>query len=97
MYKEKIVGKTKAGKEVAYRVKEGESLRTIYFVQGGQVPASLQGGWTDTRQIEQQIAVYLSQEEPLIPVEMKKEKEYKKAVLDAKKRPSKLKQPIKEK
>lgn len=98
MHKEKVVGKTKSGKQIAYRVKEGEALRTIYFVGGGQLPPCLEGGWTDTRQIEQRITAYLNRDdEPLVSPEVKQEKEYKKAVSAAKKRPSKLKQPSKEK
>jgi len=97
MYKETIVGKTRSGKEVAFRVKEGESLRTIYFVGGGQLPPSLQGKWTDERQIRAQVTAYLNKDnEPLVAPEVKQAKEYKKAVSAAKKRTSKLKQPEKE-
>ena len=97
MHKEKIVGTTVSGKKVAYKVLEGEALRTIYFVGGGKLPPCLEGKWSDVRQIEKVIEVYLSREEPLISPELKKEKDHKKAVSAAKNRPSKLKQPIKEK
>ncbi len=83
MYNQVVVGKTKAGKEVAYRVPQGESLYEIFFVGGGQLPAELTGSWTDARQIENTIKVYLSKE-------TRPEK-----VIDglkaAKKRPNKLK------
>ncbi len=82
MYDQKVVGKTKAGKQVAYRVPEGKSLYEIYFVGGGQVPRALQGSWTDSRQIESRVAAYLSQEAPK-PIT---------GLQAAKRRPNKLKQ-----
>jgi len=60
MYEEVIVGRTNAGKEIAYRVKEGEALKSIYFTSGGQVPACLDGLWTDERQIVNQVNAYLA-------------------------------------
>ena len=51
MYKETIVGKTKQGKEIAYRVKEGDALYSIYYKHGGQMPSVLTGMWSDPRQI----------------------------------------------
>ena len=79
-----VVGKTLKGKEVSYRVPDNEALYEIAFVGGGQLPKELQGRWTDPRQIENAIKVYLSKE-------IKPEKDpYKEAVKAAKKRPSKL-------
>lgn len=82
-----VVGKTLKGKEVAYRVSENEALYEIAFVGGGQLPKELQGRWSDPRQIENAIKVYLSKEVKVVPVK----DEFKEAVKAAKKRPSKLK------
>ena len=79
-----VVGKTLKGKEIAYRVPENEALYEICFVGGGQLPSKLQGRWSDPRQIENAIKVYLSRE--VKPVK----DEFKEAVKAAKKRPSKL-------
>lgn len=54
-----VVGKTKAGKEIAYRVPENKALYEIYFVGGGKLPTALTGAWTDARQIESAIKSYL--------------------------------------
>lgn len=89
MYQEIIVGKNKAGKKLAYIVKPNESLRTIYFVGGGQLPKELEGGWTDVRQIEAAIAVYLNKDTLCAPDQEKKD--FKTSVSASKKRPSKLK------
>ena len=89
MYKETIVGKLKSGKELAYRVKDGDSLYSIYYKGGGPVPAELSGSWNDTRQIENAINCYINKD-LLCPTEQVK-KDYKKNVNAAKKRPNKLK------
>ena len=90
MYKETIVGKTKAGKELAYSVKPNKSLYTIHFTTGGQLPSSLEGYWNDTRQIVSAITTYLNKEKLCEPDQAKKD--YKKSISDSKKRPSRLKQ-----
>jgi len=81
-----VVGKTLKGKEIAYRVPENEALYEIMFVGGGQLPKELQGRWSDPRQIENAIKVYLYREVKVEPVK----DEFKEAVKAAKKRPSKL-------
>ena len=90
MYKETIVGKTKAGKELAYSVKPNKSLYTIHFTTGGQLPSELEGYWNDTRQIVNAITCYLNKD-TLCPADQEK-KDYKKSIADSKKRPSRLKQ-----
>jgi len=59
MYDQVVIGKTLAGKQIAYRVPEGKSLYEIYFVGGGKVPHDLTGNWTDTRQIINAVKAYL--------------------------------------
>ena len=86
---EVVVGKTKLGKKLAYRVPEGKSLYEIFFIGGGVVPADLQGSWTDTRQLLNQVAVYMANEgKYMSEAETVQRKDNLKA---AKKRPSKLK------
>lgn len=85
-----IVGKTKKGKNIGYGVRDGEALYSIYFPSGGEVPAALQGLWTDEWQIRNAIAAYVNKDTLCEP--QQKEKDYKKAVNAAKRRPSKLKQ-----
>lgn len=77
-----VVGATKAGKEVAYRVPENESLYKVYLVGGGVVPASLLGGWTDARQVENAIKVFLARHDKTKPAPT--------GLKAAKKRPNKL-------
>jgi hypothetical protein len=89
MYKEIVVGKTKSGNELAYRVKDGDALYSIYYKGGGPVPAELSGAWNDTRQIEQAITTYINKDK-LCPADQEK-KDYRQRTLAAKKRPSKLK------
>ena len=89
MYKETIVGKTKAGKELAYSVKPNHSLYTIHFTTGGQLPSSLQGDWNDPRQIVNAITSYLHKDK-LCDADQEK-KDYKKSISASKKRPNKLK------
>jgi len=89
MYKQKIVGKTKGGKTIAYSVKEGESLYTIHFTTGGVVPDALLGGWTDRRQIENAVNAYLMKD-TLSPTDQAK-KTQRQNVIAAKKRPNTLK------
>jgi hypothetical protein len=89
MYKETIVGKTKAGKKLAYSVKPNESLYTIHFTTGGQIPESLSGYWNDQRQIVQAITTYLNKDKLCKPDQEKKD--YKKSIAESKKRPNKLK------
>ena len=89
MYKETIAGKTKAGKELAYRVMDGDALYSIYFKGGGQVPECLGGRWNDTRQIENAIVCYINKDK-LCDADQKK-KDYKKSIAASKKRPNKLK------
>jgi hypothetical protein len=84
-----IVGKTKAGTKIGYRVKEGDALYTIYFEGGGQLPASLEGMWTDARQTVNAIITYLNKEKLCKPDAEKKR--LKDNLRDSKKRPSKLK------
>lgn len=55
----KIVGKTKAGKEIGYRVPEGKNLYEIAFKTGGEIPAKLKGAWNDIRQMEIAINRYI--------------------------------------
>ena len=63
MYNEVVVvGETKGGKQVAYRVPEGKSLYQVYLVGGGQLPPSLAGEWNDTRQIENAVKIYLQKD-----------------------------------
>jgi hypothetical protein len=89
MYKETIVGKTKAGKEIAYSVKPNHSLYTIHFTTGGQIPEVLSGYWNDKRQIVQAITSYLNKDKLCKPDQEKKD--YKKSISESKKRPNKLK------
>ena len=89
MYKETIVGKTKDGKELAYRVMDGDALYSIYFKKGGQVPKALSGHWNDTRQIENAITCYLNRD--LLCPEDQAKKQLKTNLSDSKKRPSRLK------
>jgi len=89
MSKEIVVGKTKANKKLAYRVKEGDALYTIYFVGGGNLPDCLGGLWTDSMQIENAINSYINREKLCKPDQDKKD--YKANVRAAKNRPSKLK------
>ena len=89
MYKEQIVGKTKTGKALAYRVKDGDPLYSIYFVGGGQLPSCLAGMWNDTRQIEAAITSYINKDKLCEPDQ--KEKDLKDNLKESKKRPSKLK------
>ena len=89
MYKETIVGKIKSGKELAYRVKDGDALYSIYFKGGGPVPECLSGQWNDPRQIVQAITTYINKDTLCKPDQEKKD--YKKRTLAAKKRPNKLK------
>ena len=81
-----VVGKTLKGKEIGYRVPDNEALYEIVFVGGGQLPSELVGRWSDPRQIENAINVYLSREIKVVP----EKDEFKEAVKAAKKRPSKL-------
>ena len=55
----KVAGKTKAGKTIAYRVPEGKSTYEVFFTNGGQVPSELSGAWTDPRQIQNAVNAYL--------------------------------------
>lgn len=89
MYKETIVGKTKTGKELAYRVLDGDALYSIYFKGGGQLPSCLSGKWNDTRQIENAIVCYINKDK-LCDADQEK-KDYKKSISASKKRPNKLK------
>jgi len=89
MYKETIVGQTKAGKKLAYSVKAGDALYTIHFTTGGQVPQALSGQWNDTRQIVNAITCYLNRDK-LCDADQEK-KDYKKSISASKKRPNKLK------
>lgn len=56
---QKIAGKTKAGKTIAYRVPDGKSTYEVFFTNGGQVPSELSGAWTDPRQIQNAVNAYL--------------------------------------
>ena len=94
MYKETIVGKIKSGKELAYRVKDGDALYSIYFKGGGPVPAELSGSWNDTRQIVNAITAYINKDTLCEPDQAKKD--YRKRTLAAKNRPNKLKHKEKE-
>lgn len=67
----KVVGKTKAGKEIGYRVPEGTNLYQITFTSGGEVPKELQGGWNDIRQMEIAIKHYLAKDAKKKPVKRK--------------------------
>ena len=89
MYKETIVGKVKSGKELAYRVTDGDALYSIYFKGGGQVPECLSGRWNDTRQIELAIICYINKDKLCAPDQEKKD--YKKSIAASKKRTNKLK------
>ena len=60
----KIVGKTKAGKEIGYRVPTGKNLYEIAFKSGGEVPSKLQGGWNDIRQMTIAINHYIEHHVP---------------------------------
>jgi len=62
-----VVGKTKAGKEIAYRVPEGKPLYEIFFTSGGQIPPALSGAWNDIRQIKAVVSNYLSREKDIKP------------------------------
>ena len=89
MYKETVVGKTKDGKELAYRVMDGDALYSIYYKKGGQLPECLSGAWNDPRQIENAIISYVNRYKLSEPDQAKKD--YKKNISDSKKRPNKLK------
>lgn len=73
MSRETIVGKTKKGKEIGFRVKEGDALYTIYFKTGGAIPDSLTGMWTDARQCEIAITNYLNKDKLCAPDQAKKD------------------------
>jgi len=60
----KVVGKTKAGKEIGYRVPDGKNLYEIAFKSGGELPAKLSGGWNDIRQMEIAIKHYIASHVP---------------------------------
>lgn len=90
--RETIVGKTKAGTKVGYRVKDGDAMYTIYFVGGGQLPANLEGMWTDERQATIAIGKYLNKDKLCAPDQ--KIKTEKKNLRESKKRPSRLKQKV---
>lgn len=89
MYKEIIVGQTKAGKKLAYSVKPNDALYTIHFTTGGQVPEVLSGMWNDQRQIVNAITAYLNRDTLCEPDQIKKD--YKKSIAASKRRPNKLK------
>ena len=89
MPREIIVGKTKAGKKIAYSVKPNQALYTIHFTTGGQLPDELSGQWNCTRQIENAINSYLNKDKLCAPDQAKKD--YKRSISAAKKRPNKLK------
>lgn len=59
----KVVGKTKGGKELGYRVPEGEHLYEACFTSGGEVPKELQGRWNDIKQLTHKIEGYLNKSE----------------------------------
>ena len=67
----RIVGKTKAGKELGYRVPEGKNLYEIAFKTGGEVPKALRGAWNDIRQMETAIKHYLNNFDKVKPVRAK--------------------------
>ncbi len=90
MYKETTMGTNREGSTLAYRVKEGDPLYTIYFKGGGQIPECLSGMWNDVRQIEAAITGYLNRDKLCAPDQVKKD--YKDSVNASKRRPSKLKQ-----
>jgi hypothetical protein len=75
-------------KQLKYRVVEGEPLYSVYYEGGGQVPDSLTGMWTDERTLQNAIATYENKDKLCKPDQEKKD--YRKNVLAAKKRPSKL-------
>jgi hypothetical protein len=89
MYKEKVVGTTKGGKTIAYRVHDGDALYSIYFPEGGETPDCLKGAWNDPRLIEIAITSYLNRNTLCEPMQAKKD--FRKNIADAKKRPSRLK------
>lgn len=56
----KVVGKTKGGKEIGYRMPEGKNLYEITFKTGGEIPEELKGGWNDIRQLTNKINNYIT-------------------------------------
>jgi len=88
-YDEVVFGKTKTGNKVAYKVKDGDALYSIYFKNGGETPDILKGMWTDVRQIENAITKYLNKDKLCKPDQIIADQ--KKNLKDSKKRPSKLK------
>lgn len=54
-----IVGKTKSGKEIGYRILEGETLYSVCFTSGGKIPDELGGHWNDLTQLRSAINNYL--------------------------------------
>ena len=67
----KVVGKTKAGKEIGYRMPEGKNLYEIAFKTGGEIPAKLKGSWNDIRAMKVAISNYV---ENLVDSKSKKAK-----------------------
>lgn len=60
----KVVGKTKAGKEIGYHVPDGSNLYEVAFKQGGEVPGILRGRWNDLRQLTMTIQGYIESSSP---------------------------------
>mgnify|MGYP005828485451 CR=1 FL=1 len=90
MYRETVVGNLKSGAAIAYRVKDGDALYSIYIKGGGQVPSVLSGFWNDTRQIENAINSYINKDK--LCKQDQDKKDFRANVNAAKRRPNKLKQ-----
>lgn len=56
----KIIGKTKGGKEIGYRVPDNSNLYEVCFSSGGEVPKELKGGWNDLRQLQLKVEGYIT-------------------------------------
>ena len=77
-----------------YKINENEVLYRIYSIGGGLIPECLKGTWTDIRQMEIAVKAYLGRNELSKPEKEAKQK--RKNVIEAKKRPNKLKHPEKD-
>lgn len=61
-YPIRVVGKTKAGKELGYREVGHNRYKEAAFKGGGQVPEELKGVYTDPLMLEKAIHVYLAKD-----------------------------------
>ena len=89
MFKERIVGELKSGKEIAYGIQGNNPLCTMYMKGGGQLPSCLSGYWNDLDKATAAAHAYVEKDTLSKPDQ--KKKDFRDNVNAAKKRPSKLK------